>query len=112
MKTSHQLARELLAGPDLPVWHFDPSRAGLDDECDTSLSEPTVYVEHSIPRFITICGEIDPEGEAMSDSESKLRNAAQNILDDAVALEGGKNRVVSQALLKALHKCLHGEGGK
>lgn len=115
MKTSHQLGRELLAGPDLPIHHFDPSRSGLDDETDTGLSEPTVFVEsyeENKPRFITICGEIDPEGEAMSDSESRLRNAAQNILDDAVALEGGKNRVVSQALLKALHKCLHGEGGK
>ena len=130
MKTSHQLARELLAGPDLPVWHFDPSRAGLDDEIDTSLSELRIEKSDSrngvdpedieeferegcyMGEFLTICGEIDPEGEAMSDSESKLRNAAQNILDDAVALEGGKNRVVSQALLKALHKCLHGEGGK
>lgn len=40
MKTSHQLARELLAGPDLPCFHFDPSRAGMDDERDTSLSLP------------------------------------------------------------------------
>lgn len=42
MKTAHQLARELLAGPDLPIWHFDPSRAGMDDERDTSLAEPEV----------------------------------------------------------------------
>ena len=40
MKTAHQLAAELLAGPDLPVYHFDPSRAGMDDERDTSVSEP------------------------------------------------------------------------
>jgi hypothetical protein len=40
MKTTHQLASDLLAGPDLPCFHFDPSRAGMDDERDTSLSEP------------------------------------------------------------------------
>lgn len=44
MKTSHQLARELLALPNIPVYHFDPSRAGMDDESDTSLSIPKAEI--------------------------------------------------------------------
>ena len=114
MKTSHQLARELLAGPDMPIWHFDPSRAGLSDETDSGLSVPEIFYESpdepDDPKFITVCGETDQDGEAMSDSESELRVAAQNVLDHAVALEGGKNRVVPQALLKELYQCL--EGGR
>lgn len=42
MKTAHQFARELLAGPDLPVFHFDPSRAGMDDERDTACEAPKI----------------------------------------------------------------------
>lgn len=42
MKTTHALARELLAQPDIACFHFDPSRAGMDDERDTSVSEPRV----------------------------------------------------------------------
>lgn len=42
MKTAHQLARELLKGPDLPIYHFDPSRAGMGDEDDPSLTEPKI----------------------------------------------------------------------
>jgi hypothetical protein len=42
VKTAHQLARELLAGPDLPIYHFDPSRAGMADESDPSLSDPKI----------------------------------------------------------------------
>ena len=41
-QTSHEYARELLAGPDLPIYHFDPSCAGCDSENDTSLSSPKV----------------------------------------------------------------------
>lgn len=41
-KTSHEFARELLAGPDLPIYHFDPSCAGCDSENDTSISEPII----------------------------------------------------------------------
>lgn len=91
MKTSHQLARELLSRPDLPVFHFDPSRAGLGDESDTSLSEPKAQVNDPtegltpgeirefkdegcyLGKFITLCGDDDPQGEAMSDSESEVR---------------------------------------
>lgn len=59
MKTSHQLARELLAGPDLPIYHFDPSRAGMDSELDTSISGPSVELlnEDGYAPFISICGE-------------------------------------------------------
>jgi len=46
-KTAHQLAYELLALPDLPIYHFDPSRAGMDDERDTSLSH--IKVERHDP---------------------------------------------------------------
>lgn len=119
MKTSHQLARELLAGPDLPIHHFDPSRAGLNEERDTSLSEPTVFVESyekNKPRFITICGEIDPEGEAMSNSESKLRNAARDLVNCSVPFanpnSGQQKRLVDEEFVDAIKKCLSGEDGK
>ena len=78
MKTAHELARELLAGPDLPIWHLDPSRfsetvAGED----ASLSEPRVKIEDTtegqspetsaaekaegyyVGKFITISGDQD-----------------------------------------------------
>lgn len=42
VKTSHEFARELLAGPDLPIFHFDPSCAGCDEEADTSCGTPVV----------------------------------------------------------------------
>jgi hypothetical protein len=77
-KTAHQLALELLAGPDLPIYHFDPSRAGIDDENDTSLSDPVIErntldgeeIESCKGRaeelglelltdWLTICGETD-----------------------------------------------------
>jgi hypothetical protein len=97
MKTSHQLARELLAGPDLPCWHFDPSRAGLDDEQDTSLSVPDVQVvdpadglsfeamrdaqesEHDLRPFITLSGDTEDSGEALSDDEQKYHAALDEI---------------------------------
>lgn len=101
MKTAHQFARELLAGPDLPIWHFDPSRAGLDDDRDTSLSEPEVQendaaeglTEEQVAeakeercytgKFLTICGETGEDGEAMSRTEQdKLR--ALKMLNDRV----------------------------
>lgn len=90
-KTAHQLARELLAGPDLPIWHFDPSRAGIDDELDTSLSIPEVQVTDPTDgltaeeiqenkdagcytgKFITICGDSDDEGEAITVRELQSR---------------------------------------
>lgn len=42
MKTAHQLARELLAGPDIVIFHFDPSCAGYNADDDTSVSDPVV----------------------------------------------------------------------
>lgn len=33
MKTSHQLARELLAAPDLPIAIFDPRADKREDAC-------------------------------------------------------------------------------
>ena len=92
MKTAHQLASELLAGPDLPIWHFDPSRAGLDAERDTSLGEPEVEENDAAEgldeeqiaeakeercytgKFLTICGETDAEGEAKSEHEVELED--------------------------------------
>lgn len=44
-KTAHQFARELLAGPDLPIFHFDPSFAdACDEESDYTLGTPTAEV--------------------------------------------------------------------
>lgn len=82
MKTAHQIAKQLLTGPDLPIFHFDPSRAGTDDERDTSISEPTLHVVSVPPTrgqrkgkdFITIEGDTDPFGEAMSETEIDTRN--------------------------------------
>ena len=68
-KTAHELARELLAGPDLPIYHFDPSRAGMDDEDDTSIAAVVIEVvgpdaERGITApFITICGDYDLQEE-------------------------------------------------
>lgn len=88
MKTAHQLARELLEGPDLPIFHFDPSRAGCDDERDTSISDPEIQevdpkdglTDEEVAEnkqegcntdpFLTICGESDEDGEAMTIRES------------------------------------------
>jgi len=44
MKTSHDLARELLAAPDLPVFHYDPSRDDIYEENDPTecFTKPTV----------------------------------------------------------------------
>ncbi len=48
--TAHQLARLLLAGPDWPIYHFDPSRFGYSEEDDTSLSAPTLSrVDEVVP---------------------------------------------------------------
>lgn len=94
MKTSHQLARELLALPDLPCFHFDPSRAGCDDERDTSTSEPRVEVvdvdEPELPdvnedgqkilkKFITVNGDQGDDGEAMSDTEAEARRLLREV---------------------------------
>jgi hypothetical protein len=82
MKTSHQLARELLAGPDLPCYHFDPSRAGMDPEMDTSVSDPIVEVVEPTKRdgvrrpFITLVGENDgaePKNRAMQPQNPKFK---------------------------------------
>ena len=96
MKTSHQLARELLAGPDSPIWHFDPSRAGLGD-IDSSLSEPDIAQDDSrwgleedeveaarsegvyMGEFITISGEQDAAGEAMTDTERDRLHALKEL---------------------------------
>ena len=65
MKTTHSLARELLALPDKPVYHFDPSFAGLDEEADSSLSEPSVELnkpdrwQEQWRPFVTISGAQD-----------------------------------------------------
>jgi hypothetical protein len=68
-KTAHQLARELLALPDLPTFFFDPSLAGIDPERDASLTEPRVELNkpprwaNRWPAFITVVGGEDQETE-------------------------------------------------
>lgn len=62
-KTSHQLARELLALPDLPCFHFDPSFADAsDNETDETIGRPSLEVVN--PRDGLTAGEIaDAEAE-------------------------------------------------
>jgi hypothetical protein len=43
-KTAHELARELLAGPDLPIRHFDPEKQTPPGEDDESYTMPVVEV--------------------------------------------------------------------
>ncbi len=50
--TTHSLARELLALPDLPVYHLDPSFAGLDEGGDLSLTTPTLDL-HTPDQWLT-----------------------------------------------------------
>lgn len=48
-KTSHEFARELLALPDLPIFHLDPSFADrCDEESDYTLGAPSATVEKPI----------------------------------------------------------------
>lgn len=55
-KTAHQLARELLAMPDLPISHFDPSFAHVGDGSE-SLSIPVAETEIDDKHaFIYLCG--------------------------------------------------------
>jgi hypothetical protein len=75
-KTSHQLARELLAGPDLPIWHFDPSfEEACTDEDNHTLGDIECEVVDAtegmdeeevaevmaeggfVGRFIMLCGD-------------------------------------------------------
>lgn len=79
MKTAHSFARELLAGPDLEIFHFDPSQAGTDEDHDTSVSEPKICqvdpepAEKPYPSFLTICGQGTDEDEARSTIEIDLK---------------------------------------
>lgn len=120
MKTSHELGRELLAGLDLPIYHFDPSRAGLDDERDTSLSNPTVEVNSpregltpgevegiiaaggTLQNFVTISGEQGSDGEAV-DPDREVILGALNTLGTALADHGhewteGEREIYEHAL--------------
>jgi hypothetical protein len=71
MKTAHQFARELLAGPDIPIFHFDPSCAGYNPDDDTSISPPVAEVVNAekdengkpYPPFLTIVGNQHKEWE-------------------------------------------------
>lgn len=120
MKTSHELGRELLSGLDLPIYHFDPSRAGLDEERDTSLSNPTVEVNSpregltpgeveniiadggTLQNFITISGEQGSDGEAV-DPDREVILGALNTLGTALADHGhqwteGEREIYEHAL--------------
>lgn len=97
MKTAHQLARELLTGPDLPIWHFDPSRAGIDSDIDTSLSEPDAQENDPLEdmteeqvaeykeeggyagKFLTISGENDESGEADTKSNAETTRLLREV---------------------------------
>lgn len=59
VKTAHQLARELLALPDVLVYHTDPSFIdACDQETDYTLGATIVeLVDLPEWRFITICGD-------------------------------------------------------
>jgi len=120
MKTSHELGRELLAGLDLPIYHFDPSRAGLDEERDTSLSEPTVEINnpregltseeiedgiaggYTFQHFITISGEQGVDGEAY-DPDKELLIGALDTLGTTLSAHGhewteGEREIYEQAM--------------
>lgn len=43
--TSHQFAQQLLAGPDLPIWH--PKVIEYDQEEESPLYEPSVTSSHA-----------------------------------------------------------------
>lgn len=76
MKTTHQLARELLALPDIPVFHFDPSFAdACTDDDDKTVGTPSVEVQDTEPnevgaqmRYATIVGD-QPEEDDRQPSE-------------------------------------------
>lgn len=72
--TTHELASILSAGPCLPVYHLDPSCAGLASDRDTSISEVDVVVQR-VPgtaegepdlKYVTLTGSqsLDYEVEA------------------------------------------------
>lgn len=113
MKTSHEFAKELLAGPDLPIFHFDPSRAGMDDENDTSLSEPLVeHVTFSpeevaqikddaddlgrepLSEFLTIGGDGDIEDEPGTFAERMIEILLERGLATQEALEQARNTLL------------------
>ena len=97
MKTSHQLARELLALPDIPVYHFDPSRGGMDDERDTSVSDPKaeLVTEEGFAPFITICGE---HSGSVSDEPGDF---AEKTIEDLL-----ESKVITRDQLEAAHSRL------
>lgn len=74
-KTSHQIARELLALPDLPVFHYDPSfedRAG--DDGNPSFGE------------VSVCVVDDSDG--MSAEEIEKLRAKGDFVGKFISLEG------------------------
>ena len=119
MKTAHQLARELFAGPDLPIYHFDPSRAGTDSEVDTSISTPKIELvdqkkdlsaaeiveadlnEFDLSPFLTIVGDTDLGGEAASDREIDSLNLLRRFLR-AHALKTEEQESLRQETIKLL----------
>ena len=105
MKTSHQLARELLAGPDLPIFHFDPSRAGMDGERDTSLAEARTEVcddgEHIAEPFIIVHGDdAEPHDEpgafAELTIESLISTGLVTTVEVALAREHARGVVAAK----------------
>lgn len=106
-KTAHELARELLAGPDLPIYHFDPSRAGMDDEADTSISAVVVEVvepdaERGITApFITICGDYDLREEM--DLYAEMAKA-RKLRPALVGLVGCDGEAELRGLLATMHE--------
>lgn len=85
IKTAHELARELLAGPDLPIFHFDPSYVDassveenlttswvsvdivdtIEDVSEEEINEAKQRVEDDglefVPQFIILAGTQDEQ---------------------------------------------------
>jgi hypothetical protein len=61
MKTSHELARELLALPEGKIWHYDPSYADSATwEEDHTVAEPVIephLIQNDSRRYYLIKGD-------------------------------------------------------
>jgi hypothetical protein len=92
MKTAHEFARELLALPDVPVLHFDPSWVE-DEESPNALTEPKAELSTDngededgkpLPPFICISGQLVIEGPEAEDVECRILNELEREGDDAM----------------------------
>lgn len=92
MKTAHEFARELLALPDIPVLHFDPS--WVEDEISpNALTEPKAEVSddngeddegNPLPPFVCMSGKQVLEGPEAGDIAWRVLNELEWDADDAM----------------------------